>query len=163
MTSSTGSLVLRAQPDKAEALKQIAYSLDRLYKLYQIPNWSADNSVLLAEWIFDNYNCEPLELIVKTLNNPPDVEKDNWRLTPDVISKWMKIALEKYSQQIEKENLSMKPEVKEELPNVDYESFKKRISSGALPEVKPPNPFKDPGYLEFKNQRMIQQMKNKKP
>jgi hypothetical protein len=152
------ALVLRAQPDKTAAFTLIALSLDRLVKLYQIPGWSKENSEFLAEWIFDKYECDPLDLILNTLKSPPDIDVTAWRLTPDTVSKWMTIALEKKSRQLEQENALMKPEVKEELPGINYESFKSRLVDGCLPDNKEIPWCKKPEYLEYK-QKYLEQRK----
>lgn len=100
-------IALVSQPDASiEAMKQIAYALQRLALLYQIPNWTENNSVLLAEWVYDNYKYSSLELILSALRNP-DYElrgtDKNYRLTPDNIKIFMQKALEKDAEQREKE------------------------------------------------------------
>lgn len=153
------ALVLRAQPNKETAFTFIAMSLDRLVKLYQIPNWNQDNSNFLAEWIFDNYSCEPLELILNTLKNPPDTGVQNWRLTPDTISKWMSIALEKRSIELEKEHKALKPELSEPISDVDYESFKSRLVGDDVKTLPEPEKQKDQAYNEFRNKYLAGRIK----
>lgn len=104
-------IALVSQPDASiEAMKQIAYALQRLALLYQIPNWTENNSVLLAEWIYDNYKYSSLELILSALKNP-DYELQgtdkNYRLTPDNIKVFMKKALEKDAEKREVEVKSL--------------------------------------------------------
>lgn len=99
LSSVNLEIALVSQPDASiEAMKQIAYALQRLALLYQIPNWTENNSVLLAEWVYDNYKYSSLELILSALKNP-DYELQgtdkNYRLTPDNIKVYMKKALEK--------------------------------------------------------------------
>lgn len=150
-------LVLRAQPDKAQAITHIALLIERIAMLWQMPNWSMQNSILLAEWTFENYECEPLEVISKCLKNPPAmVAADNktWRLTPEVITNWMTGFLEKAAIEREQENQKMKEAFKHELPEIDYESYKKRINEGtALQDNKPKRWTQDEGYQKFKAER----------
>lgn len=85
---------MREQSDKFEVLKSIASLLQRLAKLYQIPNWSEENAILLAQWIFDNFKYETFETIRECLYNPPITGQKNWRLTPDTITEWMVLKLD---------------------------------------------------------------------
>lgn len=155
------SVILREQ-DKNEVLIHIAGLLQRLGKLFQVPNWSEENAVILAEWVYDNYKFDSLKAVTECLKNPP-IEGKNWRLTPDTIQEWMSKTLEKVSIQLEKENTRYKEQMKEPLPNVDYESFKKRLEKGeALQDQKIPNGFTDDGYLKYKAERArLQALKNK--
>lgn len=168
MTKSSGvstELVLRAQPDKGEAVGLIAKLLQKIAMLWQIPNFTPQNSVLLAEWIFDNYQCEPLEVIVQCLQNPPIelLEEKTWRLTPDVITIWMKPFLEKQAAELEKNNQELKQEFKDKLPEINYESFKKRLAEGkALNDNKPQHWKDDPGYKAFKDERIKQSVQPRK-
>lgn len=144
--------------------------LEKVAMLWQIPNWTANNSVLLAEWVYETYNCEPLEVIIKCFQNPPTtdaegnpiLEKDRtWRLTPEVVTKWMAIQLGKESAKRERDLEKFKAGFKDKLPDVDYESFKKRLAEGtALKDNKPKHWKDDPKYQEFKQQRMIQNFKD---
>jgi hypothetical protein len=161
-TSSTAStaLILREQPDKAGTIEVIANLLARVGTLWQIPNWTADNSVLLAEWIYGNYPCEPLDTIFKCLKNPPVTDDKIYRLTPDVITQWMAVYLEKDAIAREQENQRYKAQFTERLPDVDYNSFRKRIAEGtALREDKPKHWKDDPDYQKFKQDRMLKHAK----
>lgn len=93
LTKLSGDVILRELPAD-EILKYIAILIDRLAKLYQIQNWNAENSVILSEWIIENYSCEMLQTVDKILRHPPKSEGSNWRLTPDTIEKWMADELE---------------------------------------------------------------------
>jgi hypothetical protein len=95
------ALILKEQPDKGEAIMHISLLLEKIAMLWQIPNWTANNSVLLAEWVYDTYQYDSMETVLKCLKNPP-VDNDpkaekNWRLSPDLIQKWMLPFLEKDS------------------------------------------------------------------
>lgn len=87
------STVLREQP-KSEALTLIADQLDRLAKLYQIPNWDGINSILLAEWIMDEYPAELMQTVMACLSSAKS-EGKTWRLTPDTIREWMGVELDR--------------------------------------------------------------------
>lgn len=155
-------VILKEQTDKTETLGLIARSLEKIAMLWQIPNWTPGNSVLLAEWIFDNYGYEPLELILNCLAKPPIDQDKIYRLTPDVITKWMSVALEEQAAKREKENLKLKMNFNDPLEQVDYESFKKRIEEGtALKDSKPKHWADDEEYKRFKAERMKQQLKPK--
>jgi hypothetical protein len=102
------AVILKEQKEPAEAVRYIAKLIDRIAFLYQIPNWSVHNSVVLAEWTFENYKWDSLETIELALKNPsPQLDEDgkvdrNWRLTPDSIAHWMHEWAERDS--IKKEN-----------------------------------------------------------
>lgn len=161
MPKESLALVLRAQPDKTAAFTLIALSLDRLVKLYQIPNWSKENSEYLAEWIFDNYTCESLEFILETLKNPPVVESTAWRLTPDTIRNWMCTKLDKEAEKREAEiQKQKKSETSIELPIIDYNKFKEKLVDGCLPENQPKFWHQDKGYQRYKQERRRQLFEN---
>lgn len=144
--------------------------------LWQIPNWSPNNSVVLAEWIFDTYTYEPLEVIVECLKNPIVDEEKIYRLTPDVITKWMAVHLEKavdrrerYHQkqkEIEKNLLgtAMLPETasdeEKQKEYVDFYTkhfFKFREDFDAI-DKKPDHWSADEKYKAFKAERLRQQL-----
>lgn len=160
--------VIAKEQDRNEVIKTIARLLQRLAKLYMVPGWTEENAVILAEWTFDNYLYEEMGTIIQCLENPPDtydergLKENNWRLTPDRIQRWMAVVLEKQAAQREAEHQKLKnAEIKEPLPDVDYESFKKRLAEGAaLKEVKS-EPWLKGGddYSKFKAQRMAHQLK----
>lgn len=135
-TSSNISLVIAEQPDKKEVIKIIAHLLQRLSKLFQLPNWDEANAVYLAEWVHDNYKYDSLQDVIKCLENPPDTGEKNWRLTPDTIRQWMGIILEKTAIKREEEHKRLKETNLEPLTTVDYEAFKKRIEKDGLPNPK---------------------------
>jgi len=134
----------------------------RLQKLYQVPNFDADNAVYLAEWTYDNYQWEDLDTIMTVLKNPPPTQDErgntesNWRLTPDRIQRWMAIILDKKAAEREAEHNKLKAVSNEKLPDVDYESFRKRLEEGtALREVKSDPWLKgDDAYSKFRAQRL---------
>jgi len=161
-TTLLPDVILREQSNKEETLGLIARSLEKISMLWQIPNWTPGNSVLLAEWIFDNYGFEPLELILNCLAKPPIDQDKIYRLTPDVVSKWMSQALEKQAAEREKENLKLKMDFNEPLDKVDYESFKKRIAEGTALKPEPKKHWSDDeNYKAFKAERMRRQELNK--
>jgi len=74
-------------------MEELCKALDRLAVIYQIPNYDPKvNSILLAEWILENYQHHDLALVQEALRNPPRLSETNdhtWRLTPDSISGWI--------------------------------------------------------------------------
>lgn len=153
--------VILKEQDPKEVTKHIAVLLNRLGKLYLIPGFTEEHAVILAEWVFDNYQYEELKIVTKCLNNPPTTHDEqgrvesNWRLTPDRIQKWMQIELERLAEEREKENKKFKEQFKEPIPDIDYEAYKKRIASGqALQDEPKKTGFEDPEYLKFKAERM---------
>lgn len=107
LTKLSGSVILREQPAE-ELIRYVAYLIDRLSKLYQMANWTAENTVIIAEWICENYPCEMLQTVDKVLRHPPKTEEKNWRLTPDTIRGWMETELETVAMQREHWNHSKK-------------------------------------------------------
>lgn len=157
------SVILKEQ-DSKEVLKRVSNLVHRVARLYQIPSWNEESSVTLAEWICNEYRYEALESVEDCLMNPPSGDGKTWRLTPDTIREWMLPQLEKAALELERENAKYKEQVKEPLPKVDYESFKKRLESGeALKDHNIPNGFGDEGYLKYKAERAKQIALRNKP
>ena len=103
MTTSSNlvtGVVIRNQP-KDECIAHIAKLIHRLSKLYQMKDWTEENSVLLAEWTYENYKYEEIQIVTRVLNNPPQTDGKSWRLTPDTIREWMTIELEKVAERRE--------------------------------------------------------------
>lgn len=121
-TTTSKGLIIKEQEAK-ETKKIIALLLQRLSKLYQIPNWTEENAVILTEWIHENYKYETLDTIMQVLTNPPNTGAKNWRLTPDTIQEWMSIQLEKEAEAREKEHEKRKLQGKQDdiiVPDVDF-------------------------------------------
>ena len=110
--SSSGSVILREQENKEATVAEIAKMLHRLAKLFQIPNWDGENAVLLAKWIIDKYQYEPLDVVLDCLINPPSTSDKNWRLTPDTIQAWFAIRLDEQAVKREKEYQKEKDRLK---------------------------------------------------
>lgn len=100
--SSIRSVVLKEQPDQEITLKEIAKMLQGVALLYQIPNWTPENSVILARWIMNNYPNETMNTVIGCLTNPPSTGEKNWRLTPDTIQEWFAIKLDEIAEKREK-------------------------------------------------------------
>lgn len=149
---SKTDLVL-ADQDKGQTIKLISYMLQRLSKLYQLGNWTEENAVFLAEWIFDNYKYDMLDDIITCLRNPPHTENKQWRLTPDTINEWMKIILTKRAEQREADNKKLKEDFKDKLDDIDYDAFKIKIESEGLPGEKKREV--DSNYNNFKMEYLI--------
>ncbi len=155
--------VILKEQDRLEVITHIGKLLNRLGKLYLVPGFTEEHSVILAEWVYDNYKYEELSLVTKCLNNPPTTKdeqgrtENNWRLTPDRIQKWMQIELEKIAEEREEENKKLKDSFKEPLPDINYESYKQRIANGEALQDEPKKKglgFDDPEYIKFKNERL---------
>jgi hypothetical protein len=127
LTKLSKTDMVLAEQDKGQTIKLVAYLLQRLSKLYQLPNWTEDNAVFLAEWIFDNYKYDSLDDIISCLRNPPHTDNKQWRLTPDTIKEWMKIILDKRADEREKDNKKLKEVFQDPIEEIDYEAFKLKI------------------------------------
>lgn len=111
------SVILKEQTDKKEVLKTLVYLLNRIAKLYQIPNFDNENAVLLASWINETYKYDPFDCIESALTNPGPLDSTSYRLTPDVVSEWIAIELDKRATQLESEHKKNKAKTIEfELP-----------------------------------------------
>lgn len=171
-TTLLPDVILREQSNKEETLGLIARSLEKISMLWQIPNWTPGNSVLLAEWIFDNYGFEPLELILNCLAKPPIDQDKIYRLTPDVVSKWMSQALERQADQLESQHRSLKEGEKNQIQadinnEEDYIKFYKenffKFRESYDPSIRdtPKHWADDEKYKAFKAERMRHQELNK--
>lgn len=76
------------------------------------------SSVLLAEWICENYKFDSFKRVKACLQNPPRTEEKNWRLTPDTIREWMATELEKEAAERERINNLYKSKDADELHQV---------------------------------------------
>jgi hypothetical protein len=136
--------------DNKETKKMIALLIQRLSKLYQIPNWTEENAIMLTEWIFENYKYETMDVISKVLTNPPNTGKQNWRLTPDTIQEWMSIELEKQAEQREKD---WEKEKKKELAppeNQDSIDFAKIFAGTWVEKYEKEEASKENAWQEFR-------------
>lgn len=125
-----------AEQDKGQTIKLICFLLQRLSKLFQLPNWTDENALILSEWIFDNYKFDSLDDVITCLKNPPATGAKNWRLTPDTIQEWMTIILEKRAEKREAEVKKLKEDFKDPLPVIDYDKFKAKIETEGIPGEK---------------------------
>lgn len=153
---SKTDLVL-AEQDKGQTITLLSYLLQRLSKLYQLTNWTEENAVFLAEWIFDNYKYDPLDDVITCLRNPPHTENKQWRLTPDTIKEWMKIILTERAEKRETENERMKEAFKDPLKEIDYSAFKTKIEAEGLPNEKKKEV--DPQYEKFRMEYLVKKQK----
>lgn len=147
-------MVIREQPDKTATIAQIADILLQLSKLYQIPNFTGENAVLLSKWIIQNYQYEPLEVVLDCLANPPHTGEKNWRLTPDTIQQWLTIRLEEQAEKREKEYQKEKAKLKEieALPNIP--DFDKLFQGTWYEDVKKQKQFDEEQYERIKKERL---------
>ena len=153
-TYSQKSLVIREQPDKTATIAQIADILLQLSKLYQIPNFTGENAVLLSKWIITNYSYEPLETVIDCLINPPHTGDKNWRLTPDTIQQWLTIRLEEQAEKREKEYQKEKAKLKEieAVPNIP--NFDELFKGTWYEDVKKQKQFDQEMYEQIKKERL---------
>lgn len=132
--------------------------LHRLSRLYQLGNWTEENAVFLAEWIYDNYKYDSLDDVIACLRNPPHTDNKQWRLTPDTIHEWMSIILTKRAEQREVENKKLKETFMDKLDDIDYEAFKIKIEKEGLPNEKEKE--YDPDYENFRMKYLVNWQKN---
>lgn len=109
----TKSLILREQDERA-VIKDLAMRLLNVAKLFTL-DYSEESAVLLAQWVYKNYAVESLETVQKVLSNPPNTGEKVWRLTPDIITDWMAIEIEKQAK--ERERLIHNAKVETEVEN----------------------------------------------
>ncbi len=76
-------------------MDEICKALNRLIKIYQIPNIDQEAVMFLAEWIMDEYQHNDFELIQEALKYPPRNLDNTWRMTPDTIRFWIDKTREK--------------------------------------------------------------------
>ena len=104
----TSGTVLREQPNKPALDAHIASLLMRIAKLYQVPNFDEESALILAVDTIERFQYDPVDVLVKCLTSPPSTGEKNWRLTPDTISEWMSITLEREADRIEREHQNVK-------------------------------------------------------
>lgn len=148
LTKLSRTELVLAEQDRVQTITLISYMLQRLSKLYQLSNWTEENAVFLAEWIFDNYKYDSLDDIINCLRNPPHTENKQWRLTPDTVKEWMRIILMARAEQREAEHKKMKDSFKDKLESIDYDAFKIKIEKEGLPNEKKKEA--DPEYDNFR-------------
>lgn len=85
----------------------------RISKLYQIPNFDEETAFILVEWLLDEYQCDPIEVVIDCLSHPPHTGEKNWRLTPDTLRNWMTISLEKEAERKENRHEEAKSRFRE--------------------------------------------------
>lgn len=100
--------ILKEQPNKENLEGHIASLLIRIAKMYQIPNFDEESALILAIDTIERFQYDPVDVLVKCLTSPPSTGEKNWRLTPDTISEWMSITLERESDRIEREHQNVK-------------------------------------------------------
>lgn len=156
-------VVIRNQP-KEEVLKHISVLLLRLGKLYGIKDFDEMSAVMLAEWVYEQYKYEEIQIVTRVLHNPPSITdeggggKTNWRLTPDTIREWMRIELEKVAEKREQRHNERKIQTPSTpIAGIDYESYKKRLESGWLDRS---DKTVDEDYEKFKTEYLIKKTKS---
>ena len=148
------NLVIREQPNKVETIAQISSMLNQLAKLYQVPNFDGENAVLLANWIINKYQYEPLSVVLDCLINPPATGEKNWRLTPDTIEQWLTIRLEEQAEKREKEYQKEKQRLRElesTMPS-NFPDFDKLLAGTWFSKAKQEEEFDEQEYKKIKEQ-----------
>lgn len=140
--SLKAGVIAKEQPNKQALIAQICARLLRLVKLYQIPNFDEEAAVLLAEDTLERFQYEPIETILRCLDSPPSTGEKNWRLTPDTISTWMQITIEKDAEERERINQLYKTKDAQEMytsadipehVNQLIEEYKAKLKEGIKP------------------------------
>lgn len=150
---STANLVINEQPDKEATIAQIASMLMQLSKLYQVPNFTGENAVLLAKWIIGQYKFEPLDVVLDCLVNPPRTGEKNWRLTPDTIQEWFSIRLEEQAVKREKEYQKEKQRLREqESTPPNFPDFDKLLAGTWYEQAKRENEYSEQKMKEVKQE-----------
>lgn len=157
-----GTVILREHEDKGQSIEFIAQLLNRVAKLYQIPNWDNTNAVLLAKFIMEKYSCETLEVIVKCLESPPATGERNWRLTPDTIQIWFEFKLDEQRKRWEDDYQKEKKRLKEleADPQTNWPDFKKLLS-GTWYEDADKERNKNKELQDFKNDYLAKRNKGR--
>lgn len=96
--------------------------------MYQIPNFDEECALLLAVDTIERFQYDPVDVLVKCLTSPPSTGEKNWRLTPDTISEWMSITLEREADNLEREHKKIKSQkVEFEVPSDISKETQKKI------------------------------------
>jgi len=77
--------------DAKLVMRDLFLAIMKIAKVYQIPNFDNTNAELLAEWILEEYQHHDLELVQTALRNPPRLNDQAWRLTPDTLREWIEL------------------------------------------------------------------------
>lgn len=105
--------------DSRLVMQDLFMAIMKIAKIYQIPNFDNTNAELLSEWLMDEYKHHDLALVQETLRNPPRLNDQAWRLTPDTLREWIDLTRIK---QAEKAN------VKESQKRQDIEVIEPALS-----------------------------------
>lgn len=129
--------------DQSNLMEELIKALNRIIKIYQIPNIDNEALVYLSEWIMDEYQHNDLALIQEALNYPPRNPDNTWRMTPDTIRFWIDTTRERIFDRNAKEESKARQEA--ETPRHQYspetvkmiEDFKIKLLDGikTVPEL----------------------------
>lgn len=102
--------------------------LDKIAKLWQVKDYDPSvNSILLSEWIMDEYQHHDLDLVRLALSKPPLGNDREWRLTPDTLKNWIELTRIKREKQKalkeSRERQEMESNAKPLSPEVEREVF----------------------------------------
>ena len=127
-------LPIKANDQKA-VFQEIYMLLMRLAKIYQVPNWDNTNAELLTEWLTEEFKHYGTDLILETLRNPPKLNEQAWRLTPDTLREWIDLTRNKRVENQIKEESQKRQEINytnEYTPRVHelVEKFKAQLAEG---------------------------------
>jgi hypothetical protein len=146
--------VLKEQPNKPALDAHIASLLLRIAKMYQIPNFDEESALLLAGDTIERFKYDPVDVLVKCLTSPPSTGEKNWRLTPDTISEWMSITLEREADNLEREHKKLKSQKVEFDMPVDIKPDTQALIQGFINSLSTQKiaPLPD-GYVQEYGQR----------
>ena len=145
---------MKEQTNREKLEGHIALLILKIARMYQIPNFDEEACILLAEDTIERYKYEPVEVLVKCLERPPSTGEKNWRLTPDTISEWMRITLEREADNLEREHKKLKSQkVEFDLP-VDIKPETQALIQGFINSLSTQKiaPLPD-GYVQEYGQR----------
>jgi len=118
------NLAIRLQ-DRKTLYRELFLSIMKLAKLYAVPQFDNTNGELLTEWILDEYKHQDLDLIQETLRNPPRLNDQAWRLTPDTLREWIDLTrIKRADLKIKEESQKRQETINENMAQLSPETQK---------------------------------------
>ena len=106
-------------------MQDLFLAIMKLAKIYQIPNFDNTNAELLAEWLMEEYKHQDLDLIQETLRNPPRLNDQAWRLTPDTLREWIDLTrIKRADLKIKEESQKRQETINENMAQLSLETQK---------------------------------------
>jgi len=111
--------------DSRLVMQDLFLAIMKLAKIYQIPNFDNTNAELLAEWLMEEYKHQDLDLIQETLRNPPRLNDQAWRLTPDTLREWIDLTrIKRADLKIKEESQKRQETINENMAQLSLETQK---------------------------------------